>query len=272
MKRLLSTIILSLVLICPPVFAADESKIKLEWELGAALAALDIPLYPGANQSKSYLLPLPFIVLRSDFLIIDEGIRAKLFHSKDVHLSLSADFGVPVNSDDSTARVGMPDLNTVLQVGPLLEITLSGARNQPHHFRFELPTRLAFATDFQMVDNLGWIAEPRLTYETRRPFKTGFAWQITAGLRYASEDYHGYYYDVAPAFATASRPAFQSRGGYSGFFSDVIANWREQDVIYFALLRYQNLNGAVFEDSPLIESDNYYFLGMGVTWVLAQSL
>ena len=272
MKRLLSTIILSLVLICPPVFAADESKIKLEWELGAVLAALDIPLYPGTNQSKSYLLPLPFIVLRSDFLIIDEGIRAKLFHSKDVHLSLSADFGVPVNSDDSVARAGMPDLNTVLQVGPLLEITLSGARNRPHHFRFELPARLAFATDFQMVDNLGWIAEPRLTYETRRPFKTGFAWQITAGLRYASEDYHGYYYDVAPAFATASRPAFQSSGGYSSFFSDVIANWREQDVIYFALLRYQNLNGAVFEDSPLIETDNYYFLGVGVTWVLAQSL
>jgi len=43
-------------------------------------------------------------------------------------------------------------------------------------------------------------------------------------------------------------------------------------VIYFALLRYQNLNGAVFEDSPLVETENYFFLGVGVTWVLAQSL
>ena len=272
MRRLLTLIILSITFLCSKGSIAGESKIRLDWELGAALAALDIPLYPGSGQSKNYLLPLPFLVLHSEFLVIDEGIRAKLFRSRYVYLSLSADFGVPVSSNDSAARSGMPDLNTVLQLGPLLEISLSGARNQPRHFRFELPARLAFATDIQEVDNLGWISEPRFTYEARRSSKTGLAWQVTAGARYASADYHRYYYDVAPAFVTPARAAFQSTGGYSGLFADMIASWRQDDVIYFALLRYQNLNGAVFEDSPLIETDNYYFLGVGVTWVLAQSL
>ena len=272
MLRLITAILLPITLLCTGAARAGQPAVETEWELGAALAALDIPLYPGASQSKSYVLPLPFFVLRSPHLVIDEGVRLRLLRTGELHLSLSADVGVPVNSDDSLARAGMPDLNTVLQFGPLLELSLSGARNQPHHFRLELPLRLALATDLDQVDNLGWIAEPRVSYETRRPFKTGFAWQITAGLRYAAGDYHRYYYDVAPAFATALRPAFQSGGGYSGFFSDIIANWRENDVIYFALLRYQNLNGAVFEDSPLVETENYFFLGVGVTWVLAQSL
>jgi outer membrane scaffolding protein for murein synthesis (MipA/OmpV family) len=261
-----------MTLLCSVSSAATEHDRKLQWEVGASIAALDIPLYPGSSESKQYLLPLPFLVLRSHFLDIDEGIRAKLFRSKDVHLNLSADFGVPVSSKDSDVRAGMPNLDTVLQVGPSLEISLSGARKKTHHLRLELPARLAFATDFGMVDNLGWIAEPRLTYETRRPFKTGFAWQLTAGLRYASADYHAYYYDVPAAFATPARPAFQSAGGYSGLFSDLIVNWRQQGQIYWALLRYQNVAGAQFAGSALVQQKQYYFLGFGMTWIFASSI
>lgn len=254
------------------ISSADDTPRKAEWELGASLAALQVPLYPGSAQSKGYVLPLPYIILRSDVLEIDEGVRAKLFDSANMRLNLSLDFGVPVNSEDSAVRIGMPDLKTVLQIGPLLEITLGGSRQQPWHLRLELPARLAFATDLKEVDNLGVIYEPRLTYETRRPFKTGFAWQLTAGLRYAGEKYHAYYYDVPAAFATPARNEFVSGAGYSGFFSDVIGNWREGNLIYWAFLRYQNLTGAEFVDSPLVEDKNYYFYGVGLTWVFARSL
>lgn len=249
-----------------------RKKSIIEWEMGATAAALDIPLYPGSSDSKDYLLPLPYATLRSEILEIDDGIRAKLFRAKEVRLNLSGDFGVPVSSKDSAIRTGMPDLDTVLQIGPSLEVTLSGARNKPYHFRFEMPVRLAFATDFEQVNNLGWISEPRLTYETRRPFKKGFAWQITAGLRYANRDYHAYYYDVPAAFATPTRREFRSKGGYSGLFSDLIGNWRHGDLIYWALIRYQKLDKTEFELSPLVEDKNYNMFGIGITWIFASSL
>ena len=272
MKRAAFLILLSMVLLYSSRLLAEATPRNLQWELGASLAALQIPLYPGSKESKGYVLPLPYVIFRSELLEIDEGIRAKLFQSADVRLNMSVGFGVPVNSDDSDVRAGMQDLSTVLQIGPLLEITLGGSRQQPWHLRLELPARLAVATDFKSVDNLGLIYEPRLSYETRRPFKTGFAWQITAGVRYASDDYHAYYYDVPAQFSTPTRAEFKSDSGYSGFFSDVIANWRYDDLIYWAFVRYQDLSGTQFKRSPLVEQENYYFFGVGMTWVFAHSL
>ena len=240
--------------------------------MGAALAALQIPLYPGSAEHRQYLLPLPYLKVRSEFLDIDQGIRARLFREADVRLSLSADLGVPVSSQDSLVRQGMPDLDTTVQFGPLLEINLAGSHDGPWELRFELPARLALASDLKSVHNLGWIYEPRLSYETRLSSRTGFSWKLTTGLRYAGETYNGYYYDVPTAFATTTRPAFTSGSGYGGSFADVIASWREDELIYWSFLRYQNLSGAVFANSPLVEQKNYYFLSVGVTWIFAQSL
>jgi outer membrane protein len=267
MKRSLAVILLLIAAAISPRIQAQQA----EWEIGASLAAFRLPLYPGSADSKSWLLPLPFIVLRSEFLDIDEGVRAKLLHATDVHLNLSADFGVPVSSKDSAVRQGMPNLDTVLQVGPSLEITLSGGRRQPHHFRLELPVRLAIATDLKDVESLSWVLEPRLTYETRRPFRTGFAWQLTAGLRYASQDYHRYYYAVPAAFATATRPAYDTGAGFSAVFTDLVLNWRDDELIWWTFLRYQDLGGGVYADSPLLQREQYWFVGVGLTWVLAES-
>ena len=50
-----------------------------------------------------------------------------------------------------------------------------------------------------------------------------FSWigSLNLGPMWASEDYHDYYYSVAPAFATTSRPAYQARAGYSGFMGKI---------------------------------------------------
>lgn len=250
------------------ITAADDTQ----WEVGLGLGVLDIPFYPGARQSKTYVVPIPHVFIRSENLEIDNGLQATFLKTPRVRLDLSADFGVPVNSRDSLVRQGMPDLDLVIQLGPTMEITLAGGRFKPSHTRLELPVRAAIATDIQSAEHVGWIFEPRLSFETRRPHKTGFAYLVSAGLRFATEQYHDYYYAVDPAFATATRPAFEPDGGYSGFFIDAIANWREDDLIYFVFMRYQNLNGAHFVDSPLIEQRNYLFIGAGLTWILAQNL
>jgi outer membrane scaffolding protein for murein synthesis (MipA/OmpV family) len=271
MQKILYIIILPTLIYSQ--FARAEFQLpKMEWEIGAALAALQIPLYPGSADHRQYLLPLPYVKVHSEFLDIDEGIRARLFGTTDVRLSMSADLGVPVRSQDSLVRKGMPNLDTVFQLGPLFEMTLAGSRDSAWELRFELPARFAFATDVKTVHSLGWIYEPRFSYQTRRSSNAGFQWKLTAGLRYASETYNGYYYDVPPVFAIATRPQFTSGSGYGGSFADVIASWREDELIYWSYLRYQNLSGAVFANSPLVEQKNYYFLGVGVTWIFAHSL
>ena len=135
-----------------------------------------------------------------------------------------------------------------------------------------MPVRAAVATDLTFADNVGWVFEPRLTYETRRPHKTGFAFLISGGLRFSDQELHQYYYDVPAEFATPERPQFTSDAGYSGLFTDFIANWRTENLIYFALLRYQNLSGAAFEDSPLVEQNDYFLVGVGVSWIFARDL
>jgi len=242
------------------------------WELGAGLTAINLPLYPGSAEHKNYLIPFPYLRIKSKYFELDDGIRGFLFESPDFRFNISADLGVPVNSDDSDLRNGMPDLKTVIQVGPSMEIIFSGGRKQPYEFRFEFPVRTAKATDLKHSESVGWIVEPRITYETLRPFKTGWAYQLSTGLRYASKQYHQYYYDVPEAFTTANRTFFEADKGYSGFFLDLVSNWREKDLIYFVFIRYQNLNNTAFKDSPLVEDNSYLSVGLGAAWIFADSL
>ena len=245
---------------------------KMEWELGGGLAAFDVPLYVGSSENRQYLLPVPYVKLTTKYLEIDEGIRGFFFTSPNVRLDISADLGVPVNSNDSDARKGMPDLDAVLQLGPSVMISLMGSRLSETELRLELPVRTAIATDLRNTENIGWIFEPRVGFEKRRHNKRGLSYSAALGLRYTTREYNAYYYDVQPQFVTPERAFYESDKGYSGLVTNLAAGWREGEVIYWALLRYRNLNNAVFEDSPLVEEKNYYILGVGVTWVFAQSL
>ena len=269
----LYTFVCSSLFLCNSVFAgADTESNKSQWELGIGVAVLNIPLYPGSSQNKTYVVPVPHFLYRSENIEVDNGLQATFFRTEKVRLDLSADFGVPVNSADSDVRVGMTDLDLVIQLGPSLEVTLDGGRFKPNHTRLEFPLRAAIATDFRSAEHVGWIFEPRLTFETRRPHKTGFAYLLSGGLRFSTEQYNDYYYEVSADFATPTRPVFDAKSGYSGLFVDAIANWRTDSLIYFAFVRYQNLSGAELEDSPLVEQNDYIFVGAGLTWVFARNL
>lgn len=250
-----------------PLLAEDTSY----WEIGAGATAIQLPLYPGSSQDDDLLIPFPFLRIQTKYFEVDDGVRGFFYESPRVRLNVSGDLGIPVNSEDSDVRDGMPDLDTVIQLGPSLEFIFAGGRRQASELRLEIPLRTAIATDLQHAENIGWVAEPRLTYETLRPFRTGFAYQVSAGLRYATEDYHAYYYDVPVAFATTGRSAFASQQGYSGYFVDLVGNWRTKDIVYFAFARYMNLSGAEFEDSPLVQDTDYFALGVGVAWVFASN-
>lgn len=256
----------------PASIIAEPQINETFWEVGAGFTTLNLPLYPGSSQDRNLLIPFPFFRIQSKYFEIDQGIKGFFFESPDIRLNVSADLGIPVNSEDSNIRNGMPNLKTVIQFGPSVEIIFAGGRRQPSEFRLELPLRAAISTDLKNNEHIGWVAEPRLTYETLRPFKTGFSFQVQTGLRYATQDYHQYYYDVAPEFATSFRPAFESDAGYSGYFLDLSTNWRSGNILYFAFGRYQNMKQTEYELSPLVEQTDYLSFGIGMVWIFADSL
>jgi outer membrane scaffolding protein for murein synthesis (MipA/OmpV family) len=94
---------------------------------------------------------------------------------------------------------------------------------------------------------------------------------MAAGPLYATERLHDYYYQVDPAFATATRPAYDARAGYSGVRVTVSLSKRFRHLWFGAFARYDDLSGTVFEDSPLVRIHRSFMTGFGIAWVAAVS-
>lgn len=247
-----------------------------DWDLGMGAGIFDYNLYPGAKATNRFVIPVPYFTFRSPRLEIDRGIKGFLYQAESLVLDVSADFGLPADSDDTQARKGMPDLDFMLQLGPSLEFPLNDRSRSYFDIRFELPLRAAFTSDLSYLNNIGYLLEPRFSFNHRRSAGTGLSHKATIGLKFATDDFHAYYYDVSPQYSNATRQAFNSDGGYGGSFIKYRISYKTavntgSNFIYWMFLRYQSLRGAVFEDSPLVVQDDYYFVGLGFAWIFASS-
>jgi outer membrane protein len=254
----------------PAADSTDATGLLTEWDIGLGLGYFNYQLYPGAKNTNHFVIPAPYFVYRSPVFEIDRGIKSFLYDSEQIVLDISADFGLPVDSDDTQMRQGMPDLDLVLQAGFSLEFLLNG-RNNYFDTRFELPLRTVFSVSPDNFENIGYVFEPRLTFNHQRNRHRGVTHKTTIGIKYASREFHQYYYDVAPQYVTADRQTYTSDAGFGGVFVNYRISYRTERFVYWLIARYQSLNGAVFEDSPLVINSDYYFAGVGFSWIFASS-
>src|SRR3954468_16688391 len=114
---LLSTLALCLAsLLTSPLSHAESRPL---WEIGAGIGALSLPDYRGSDVSGTYIVPIPYLIYRGDYLKADRnGLRGILFDSDKVQVNLSLNATLPVNSKDNAARRGMADLRPTVEVGP----------------------------------------------------------------------------------------------------------------------------------------------------------
>ena len=277
MPNYITTIILLILLIMRSsvLIASEPPKIntdKTEWSMGIGIGAFDYLLYPGAVESNRFIFPVPYFTYRSPKFEVDRGFRSFLYDSDNIVLDISADFGLPVDSEDTRARKGMPDLDFMLQIGPSLEFKLNDRSKSYFDARFEIPVRVAIVTDLPNVDHIGYQVEPRFSFDHRRSASAPVAHKTTIGIKFATQDFHAYYYDVAPEYATPIRSVYKSDAGFGGSFIKYRISYKTRDYIYWMFLRYQSLRGAEFEDSPLVLKNDYYFIGVGFSWIFASSL
>jgi len=253
----------------PHTASAEEKPL---WEFGMGAGALQLPAYRGSKESRSEILPIPYLVYRGERFKADrDGVRGIFFESDVAEVNLSIAASPPVNSADVVARQGMPDLKPSMEMGPSVDFKLWHSSSNDIKLKLFLPLRAAFTVESD-PHFIGWQLTPRLALDVEKPFgMQGWTLGTLAGPVFGSAAQHDYFYGVAPQYSTATRPAFEARSGYAGM-QMLSALWKRFPTYWVGgFLRYDNVNGAVFENSPLVTQKSGFSGGIAISWILAES-
>lgn len=244
------------------------------WEVGVVGMGARLPLYRGSDEFKTYAFPLPYGVYRGDIVQADrEGVRGLFYRGRWVETDLSFNGNPPV-SDDARAREGMPDLDPLVEAGPAVRVVLyRGKRLSFLHVEWvargvasidpgDLGTRYEGSRTAVSLGAGSFAPQP------------GGPWLVggRTGIDFADREYHRYFYDVTEEQALPDRPAFQSSGGYGGgYISGFVLRRLTEHLSAAAYARWDHIDGAAYEDSPLVKTKDNYVVGAAVTWKLAES-
>ncbi len=242
------------------------------WELGLGAASLNLPDYRGSDERRGFVSPVPYLIYRGDTFKADrEGTRFELFEGGQAHLDFYIGGSLPVSGQRNQARAGMPGLKGALDLGPALDIRLSAMPDEKMVLKLRLPLSYGFTLG-KSAQSLGWQTSPTLNLYTR-DFMGWGGWgsSLKTGPIYGTQQRHAHYYDVPEAYATAERPAYRSSGGYSGWQLGASVNKRFERFVVAGFVRYDNLSGAAFRDSPLVKTRHYAMGGVALIWVMGES-
>lgn len=260
----------TLALVCAATGVQAEEEKPL-WEIGVIGFGLYGPDYPAASEYSLNGLPAPYLVYRGKFLrISDEETAFIPVETPRYELGISAAGAFPAQSDGNAAREGLPDLDYLVEVGP--KLTLNGPRYAGGRGSTELALqgRAVFSLDFDDVAYQGLVFEPELRTKVDDIFGGRGTLNARLGPIFASEGVHDYFYEVAPAFATPERPAFDADAGYLGTDLGLSLTYEATEsftVFGGAVLSVHS--GAANSASPLFERDvtATAFLGAAFTFL-----
>lgn len=253
--------------IIPLYSQADDAPL---WEAGAGVTVIDFPDYRGSDEQHTYVLPVPYIVYRGEFLKVDrENIRGLFFKSDKAELDVSLNGSIPVKSSDNLARQGMPDLDPTVEIGPSLNFFLLHSKTHPINLDLRLPLRPVFDIN---ADYFGYVFQPQLNLDVHNiAGHAGWNLGLASGPIFADQRYHQRLYGVDPAYVTTLRPAYSAQGGYAGGQFIAALSKRFPNYWLGGFAKWDSLHGAVFEDSPLVKTKQNFTVGIAVSWIFAES-
>ena len=248
------------------------------WEANVSAIALAIPHYVGSDDYYFFAVPLPYFIYRGEIFKSDrDGLRGLFFRSDRFETDISLAGNLPVSSDNNKTREGMPELNALGEIGPALRYYLYRQATLDSLY-LQTAWRGAFSVEFNGgldVDTAycGQRYTLDLMYQNKSLFENNdLSFNLSAGLSYADNILNGYFYDVQPKYATPDRVQYNAGSGYAGCYLSVsIYKELSRRWAVGGFIHWQNINGAVFENSPLVRSINNLYVGTYVTWKFAQS-
>ena len=246
------------------------------WEFRFAAFGRFAPIYPGSADQNLTVLPLPYPVYRGARLRfgedMDELATGRVMQSSRARLDINFNVNFGEDSNEIPVRSGMPDLDLLLEIGPELEINLTDRPTTEGEWLLSLQARAAISVDGGSTRGRGYLLNPELEYRLEQAFNSrndlSFRWKST----WASEDYAEYYYEIAPAFETATRRAYDASSGYLG--SEFRVGIERQIT---ARLRFDGnaklwINkGAKNRHSALFQDDYGFGIQAAFIWSLATS-
>lgn len=245
---------------------ADNSD-DVSYEIGVGAAYSKLPDYPGAATSQHYLLPFPYLTYSSDKLKLNRTeALGELFTLGDLSLNVSLAAALPVNSDNNSQRQNMPDLLWITEFGPTLDYIVH--QNNTEKLTVRMPLRKAVATDLQHWQSIGWRFEPNVRWQQQIVANLNFTSQLAA--LWSTAQYHQYLYGVGAEYATQTRPAYLAKSGFSGWRLSGGLSWRSQHWWIGGFVRYDNLQQAQFNDSPLLQRQHNVSYGLAFAWIFKQ--
>ncbi len=262
-KRLIWYAILFLISATQIKSHATENNQDFYWEWGLGSTYINVPFYTGSEERRNYATPIPYVLIKNNWLSIDRN-QTQLYQQINPSLKLAFNLSLQLNvdSDEIAARQGMEDLDPLVEIGPSLEYLLYASNK--HQLMLELPLRIAFTFDALKLDYLGYVINPKISYE-RHFLKTKIRerkWDLTLATRFANESYLEYYFGVPDFNATPDRPAFQPTASLfeiyaSSSYSVKVENWQ-----WGGYLRLSQFHQGNISNSPLVTSDSYISGGL----------
>jgi len=242
------------------------------WEVGLGVLSVELPAYRGSMQSFTNVLPIPYLVYRGQYLKADEdGLRGVMFDSDRFEINLNLAASPPVHSSEVQVRHGMPDLDLTLEFGPSIDIKLWKSSDNLTLLNLSVPLRLAMTME-NSPKYVGWQFTPRINLDVINPLGlNGWTLGSLAGPVFGSREQHNYFYGVEHQYANSTRSAYDAPAGYAGI-QVLTALWKKFPSYWVGcFVRYDNVNGAVFQVSPLVTQKTGFSGGVAVSWILGRS-
>ena len=263
--RMRSALLVSLL---ASAMTAPASEVSSNFELGpssdASLWELNLAgfgrygeSYPASEDSQLDVVPLPFPIYRGRVVRVGDEtqkpLRARIARWDQVKLDIDFGLNFPVDSEDVDARTDMPDLDLLLEAGPELEFRF-GEEMMGGTFFFYLQARGAVSFDGLSPSGRGFVLASGFKHLVPFSGRTELLTRVTP--EWASSRYMGFFYDVAPEFATANRPEYEADAGYLGTQLSLVLKHQFNDRLEVRSgLRAGFYQGAKNEDSPLFTDD-----------------
>jgi MipA family protein len=252
---------------------ANSEKLPL-YEYGLVGVAARIPHYIGADESSFYAFPMPYLIYRGEILQANrDGVRTIFWHTKKFELDISLSGNPPAS--DNKAREGMADLDGIGEIGPALNYYFYDLGERDAFF-LQANVRAAFAIGFDDgvdIVHEGYVSDISIIYKNSHLFSNQqIRFHASTGIRFGDAVMHEYFYGVSFKDATPDRQRYEASGGYGGFqVSGSIVKELTPDYSISGYARWNNIDGAVFEESPLVRTHNNLMVGALFTWKIGVS-
>ncbi len=261
-KQLRQTLFLFCCLFFSPFSQAEQATLKL----GIGLFMLSAPDYLGSAHSQTLLLPFPMIKYRGEKLKIDNGVTYQILDDSRFLLSLSGNGSLP-SSDTNIEREGMRQLDATVEIGPSIDYLIN--ETSTTKLWLHLPLRFTFSVGGN-TGYIGNVLNPKISW--RQPATNVNPWRLgfTNGLLFSNQQLNRYYYTVQANEATALRPAYEAKSGYTGFRSEFTFSRKIDPFWLGGFVRFDDISGSINLDSPLISKTNSWSIGVALSWVFSE--